>query len=207
MKELKIRTNKAIFPLFIFGLCFFGGIIVFISCIIFSSMGDNPSKETILMALILIGVLCGCIGLALLLVAYLSFGKLTVSEKGIRYTSFMRKAITYSWDEIKSCGIDFLCVALRDNKMMYISKKEVPILNYNAKSYICNQSMAFWDQFVRDQGVYWSIKKQNNLVVRFEVTEKEITAFKNFLPAHLLAQLEETEARMYAENPKMKPIK
>ena len=81
-------------------------------------------------------------------------------------------------------------------------KKENYTTEY-ARDYLFH---SFWKQFFKENHDCYE-HHENIACVRLEISASQLAQIKSRLPAHLLARLEESEARMYAANPEIKPIK
>ena len=125
----------------------------------------------------------------------LNMASLVITKNKIRCTCLFMKPIEYEWGEVVSCGMDYFSKYSKQYKMIYISKKQIPSLDYSNCGHLHVNS--YWKNFVRENGVHKSLQKERELCLRFEIDEKELVELKTYLPKHLLVQLEESEARLF----------
>ena len=125
-------------------------------------------------------------------------GFLKITKEGLICTAPLKRKISYSWDEIVSCGMDsFVHTSFVQNsltiKMVYVSKKEVPPIDYYKNGRF---NLPFWNAFLKKHNANLSIQKERNILLLFEVYGDQLDEFKAYLPKHLLKQLEDSEKRL-----------
>ena len=125
-------------------------------------------------------------------------GFLKITKEGLICTAPFKKKISYSWNEIVSCGMDsFVHTSITQNsspiKMVYVSKKEVPSIDYHKNGRF---NSLFWNTFLKKYNANLSIQKERSVLLLFEVYGNQLDEFKKYLPEHLLKQLEDSEKRL-----------
>ena len=132
-------------------------------------------------------------------------GFIRITKDGIEFKAPLRKTISYSWNEIVSCGMDYFQYSSYTKKqstikMVYVSRKEVVPLDYHANGRI----NPFWNEFLKKNKANWSVQKERKILLIFEVYGNQLAEFKAYLPEHLLKQLESSEERLYSVHPSLK---
>lgn len=145
-------------------------------------------------------------------IGFFSTGKLNLTDTELRITRYRGQYLMRCpWSNVRAIGMDYYIFDSVCYPYLYMSKKEIPLLDYKKENYIAKYAgdylfHSFWKQFFKENHDCYE-QHENIACIRLEVSASQLAQLKSRLPAHLLAQLEETEARMYAENPEMKPIK
>ena len=124
------------------------------------------------------------------------FVKVTMTQEGILLTcGILMKPIEYKWEEVVSCGLDFMRIRHKAYKKIYFSKKYFPMPSYQTENYRhgANREVR---EFYKENHVYWSIKKSYKIYCAFEIREKDLAVIKTYLPENLLSQIEACEDKL-----------
>ena len=186
-------------------LAAFGLPILYTGLTVYASLFQNMPSEDCAGLMKLILLMCVFSTFFAILFWDVLLPRIQVSKEGVVCKTILFKKIVYTWDEVVSIGIDCYLHQSINHKLLlsqsvYISKKEVPefLPQTNVRRH------PIWKQFYSEHKLHWSLKKERNTVLIFELDEKQLAQFKAFLPKELLERLEASEKRFIEAYPNFK---
>lgn len=186
-------------------LAAFGLPILYTGLTVYASLFQNMPSEDRVDLINLILLMCVFSTFFAILFWDVLLPRIQVSKEGVVCKTILFKKVVYTWDEVVSIGMDYYLHQSLSHKLLlsqsvYISKKEVPM--FLPKTNVRRHPV--WYQFYKEHKLHWSLKKERNTVLIFELDEKQVAQFKTFLPKELLEQLETSERRFAEAYPDLK---